>query len=110
MTTGSTVSLPFASSMQIGNSLAALRDLRKRDIQFILVGGLAAILNGAPVDTFDIDLVFSQEPENVERLLKFLEDIDAIFRIQPERQLRPNQSHLAGSGHLNLLSRYGAID
>jgi len=92
------------------NLIAALRDLRQREIQFIVVGGLAAVLNGAPLQTFDVDLVYSREPANIHRLLKFLEEAGAIFRIQPERRLRPNESHLAGGGHLNLLTRYGPVD
>jgi hypothetical protein len=71
---------------------------------------MAAILNGAPVQTYDIDLVYSREPANLGRLLKFLDEADAIFRIQPQRRLQPNASHLAAGGHLNLLTRYGPVD
>ena len=96
--------------MPQGKLLAALKDLWRRDIQFVVVGGLAAILHGAPVQTLDIDLVYSRDPENIQRLLDFLGEADAIFRIQPHRRLRPNESHLAGGGHLNLLTRYGPVD
>jgi predicted nucleotidyltransferase len=96
--------------MPQGKLLAALKDLWRRDIQFVVVGGLAAILNGASVQTYDIDLVYSRDPENIQRLLDFLGEADAIFRIQPHRRLRPNESHLAGGGHLNLLTRYGPVD
>jgi predicted nucleotidyltransferase len=90
--------------------VAVLKDLCGRDIRFVVVGGLAAILDGASVQTYDIDLVYSREPENIQRLLDFLRDADAIFRIQPHRRLRPNESHLAGGGHLTLLTRYGPVD
>jgi predicted nucleotidyltransferase len=90
--------------------VAVLKDLCRRDIRFVVVGGLAAILHGAPGQTLDIDLVFSRDPENIQRLLDFLGEADAIFRIQPHRRLRPNESHLAGGGHLNLLTRYGPVD
>ena len=96
--------------MQESKLVATLRKLCESDIQFIVVGGLAAVLNGAPVQTYDVGLVYSREPANVDRLMHFLRDIDAIFRIQPERRLRPTGSHLAGGGHLNLLTRYGPID
>src|SRR5260370_16351438 len=96
--------------MRDRNLIAALQDLRQREIQFIIVGGIAAVLNGAPVQTYDIDLVYSREAENIDRLVTFLAEADAIFRIQPERRLRPNKSHLMGSGHLNLLTRYGPVD
>src|SRR6266404_6774334 len=90
--------------------IATLRSLCERDIQFVLVGGLAAVLNGAPVDTYDVDVVHSREPANIERLLSFLQEIDAVFRIQPERRLPPTASHLAGGGHLNLITSLGPID
>ena len=96
--------------MQERKLIAVLRDLCGRDVQFIVVGGLAAVLNGAPVQTYDIDLVYSRQPENLARLLTFLQESDAIFRIQPERRLRPDESHLAAGGHLNLLTRYGPVD
>jgi predicted nucleotidyltransferase len=96
--------------MQESNLIATLQDLCRRDIQFIVVGGLAAVLNGAPGQTYDLDLVYSREPANIDRLLHFLRDIDAIFRIHPERQLRPTETHLAEEGHINLLTRYGPVD
>jgi hypothetical protein len=74
------------------------------------VGGLAAVLNGAPVQTYDVDIVYLGTPDNMERLLKVLASLDAVFRIQPERRLRPTASHLSGSGHLNLLTRNGPLD
>jgi predicted nucleotidyltransferase len=96
--------------MPEGKLLATLRALRESQIEFILVGGLAAVLHGAPIQTYDVDLVYSREPANIGRLLTVLASMDAIFRIQPERRLRPLASHLAASGHLNLLTRYGPLD
>ena len=89
---------------------ATIRALRDGGVDFILVGGLAAVLSGAPVDTYDVDIVQSREPENVERLLAVLNSLDAIFRIQPERRLRPTASYVSGPGHLNLVTRYGPVD
>ena len=96
--------------MQEPDLIGILRSLCERDIQFVLVGGLAAVLKGAPIQTYDVDLVYSREPANIERLLNFLREIDAVFRIQPERHLRPTISHLAAGGHLNLLTSLGPLD
>jgi predicted nucleotidyltransferase len=87
-----------------------LRLLLGGGVEFILVGGLAAVVQGAPVDTFDVDLVHSRDPANIDRLLPVLDALDAIFRLQPERRLKPNASHLASAGHLNLITRYGPLD
>ena len=90
--------------------VATLQALHEGGVDFILVGGLAGVLNGAPIQTYDVDLVYSRETSNLSRLLAALTSIDAIFRIQPQRQLRPAMSHLSASGHLNLLTRYGPLD
>ena len=89
---------------------AVLEALYANRVSFIVVGGLAAVLDGAPVNTYDVDIVHSRSPENVARLLPVLETMEAIFRIQPERRLKPTASHLSGRGHLNLLTRYGPVD
>jgi predicted nucleotidyltransferase len=60
---------------------AILRALCENHIDFIVVGGVAAVLHGAPIQTYDLDAVFSRAPGNIDRLLKFLECV----------RLRPNE-------------------
>jgi hypothetical protein len=96
--------------MPEGKLVAALRRFCEGEVEFILVGGLAAALSGAPIHTLDIDLVYSPEAENINRLLVILQSMDAVFRIQPERRLRPDRSHLTAGGHLNLLTSFGPLD
>lgn len=90
--------------------VGALRVLQEAGVAFIVVGGLSAVLNGAPVNTYDLDVVHSREAANIARLLKALESLDAIYRIQPSRRLRPTASHLESTGHQNLVTRYGPLD
>src|ERR1017187_10583240 len=45
--------------------LGALRALDEGGVEFAVVGGLAAVLNGAPVNTFDLDIVPARDEENV---------------------------------------------
>ena len=89
---------------------ACLTALQQSGCEFILVGGLAAVLQGAPVQTYDVDVVYSRAEKNVNQLVDVLTSIDAIFRIQAERRLRPGASHLLGTGHLNLVTRFGPLD
>jgi hypothetical protein len=84
--------------------------LHEGGVDFILVGGVAAALHGAPVDTLDVDVVHARNEANIGRLLAVLETVDAVSRVQPERRLRPAASHLAGPGHLNLITCYGPLD
>ena len=96
--------------MAEGSLRATLRVLLEQHIDFILVGGLAAVLHEVPVNTYDIDIVHSREPGNVARLLPTLDWLDAVFRIQPAGRLKPGASHLSGRGHINLVTRLGSLD
>lgn len=90
--------------------MAVLRALREGGVEFAVVGGLAAVLNGAPVSTFDLDIVPARDEENVARLVRVLDSIDAIYRMQPERRLKPDAGHLTSSGHHNLITSCGPLD
>jgi hypothetical protein len=96
--------------MRSNSLLAILRTLAASEAEFVLVGGLAAVLQGAPIQTYDVDIVYARNPKTIARLFDVLSSLDAIFRIQPERKLHPAISHLAGGGHLNLLTRNGPLD
>jgi hypothetical protein len=87
-----------------------LRALHDADVEFVIVGGLAAVLHGAPINTFDVDVVYSRHETNIGRLLAVLGELDAVYRIQPERRIRPSASHLTSAGHQNLLTRFGWLD
>jgi hypothetical protein len=69
----------------------------------------AGILHGAPVTTVDLDIVHRRTPENVGRLLRALEALDAVYRHDP-RKLRPGESHLSGPGHQLLVTKLGDLD
>jgi predicted nucleotidyltransferase len=96
--------------MPSSKPIAILRTLTEGGVEFIVVGGIAAVLDGTPVNTFDVDVVHSRDDDNIARLLPVLESLDAVFRIQPERRIRPTTTHLAGPGRLNLVTRYGPLD
>ena len=90
--------------------LEILKVLTRRRVDFIIVGGVSAVLHGAPVTTFDLDVVHARDRENVIRLLAALDELEAVYRVQPERQLRPRETHLAGPDHQLLLTKFGPLD
>ena len=83
--------------------------LADEGVDFIGVGMVSAILQGVPLTTLDLDIVHRRNPENVERLLRVLSDIDAVAR-NDQRRLRPNETHLLGTGHVLLSTRFGDFD
>ena len=90
--------------------LVILRTLREEGVDFIVVGGVAGVLQGAPISTFDLDVVHSREPSNLHRLLKALRLLRARYRTPGSENLTPNYSHLASAGHQLLLTDAGPLD
>jgi len=87
-----------------------LRTLGDHEVDFVVVGGIAAAIEGAPVNTFDLDIVHSRERANVVRLLAALDSLEATYRTRPELALKPDASHLASPGHQLLMTRFGPLD
>jgi hypothetical protein len=78
--------------------LRLIEILVRHDVRFIVVGGIAAVLQRVPVNTQDFDLVHDRAKDNVARLLIALQELGATYRDDP-RELRPNASHLEGPGN-----------
>jgi hypothetical protein len=90
--------------------LGLLRTLAAHRVDFIIVGGVCAVLHGAPVTTFDLDLVHSRDPENIARLLAALHELDAYYRGRGAQRLRPTTALLGSSGHHLFMTRFGPLD
>jgi len=90
--------------------LAILKTLRSHGVDLVVVGGVCAVLHGAPLATFDLDVVHSREPHNLARLMAALEELDVHYRIPGRRDKKPGPSHLASAGHQLLMTRFGPLD
>ena len=91
--------------------LELIRVLVDAGVEFVVVGGAAAVIHGAPLTTLDLDIVHRRTPENVQRLLSVLDEIDAYHRYDPtHRRLRPTTDMLLGSGQINLATSLGPLD
>lgn len=87
-----------------------LATLAAGDVEFVVVGMLAAVAQGAPVTTHDVDIVHRRTPENIERLVDVLVNkLDARYRGRPDI-LRPTAEILAGPGHSLLMTNAGPVD
>jgi len=88
----------------------ALETLARHGVELVVVGGVAAVLNGAPISTLDLDIVHARSQENLDRLLAALTELDARYRDLTGRILRPERSALAGEGHHLLITSCGPLD
>lgn len=88
---------------------AILKTLCDKGVEFVLVGGVAAAAQGAPVVTQDVDIVYRIEPANLARLLAALTELGAVAR-HDSRQLPFDLSHLETLGHKLAMTRKGPLD
>lgn len=87
-----------------------LETLAQHQVEFIVVGGVCAVLLGAPVTTFDLDIVHARDNQNLDRLKSALEELSAHYREHLPKHVEPTLSGLKSSGHHLLATRYGPLD
>lgn len=90
--------------------ICILDTLTGNGVDYIIVGGVCAVLHGTPIATFDIDIVHSRVPENIERLMRALEKLDTTYRDTAGSVIKPDAVHLSSSDHHLLMTRAGPLD
>jgi hypothetical protein len=69
--------LPEWPELHLGALLGALTD---GGVDFVVIGGIAAIAHGSPQFTRDLDISYAAAPENLERLGRVLVGLKATLR------------------------------
>ena len=87
--------------------------LDRHHVRYVLVGGLAAVLHGAPHVTTHVDVAPEESKQNLERLSSALRELDARVRVTGEPDgvpLDPAPQSLARVRIWNLQTRLGDLD
>jgi hypothetical protein len=87
-----------------------LRVLTRNEVEFIVVGGVAAILQGSPLTTEDVDIVYLDSEQNNIRLAKALGDLEAHYFDPAGRHIEPNAARLASMRVHLLNTNCGRVD
>ena len=93
--------------------VSMLRILRAHDVAFVVVGGVAARLRGAPLLTQDVDITPEPTAANMRRLAEALEEMQARLRSasEPEGVEFPFDPDLMATKQMwTLTTRYGDLD
>ena len=90
-----------------------LRVLNQHDVRFIVIGGIAAIAQGYPLTTQDIDITPARDPDNLDRLAAALRELDARLRV-PDDQAGvefPIDAQMLGNAEIwTLRTPFGDLD
>src|SRR5438093_4547271 len=79
--------------------------LVRHDVRFVVIGGIAASLQGSTTITNDFDICYARAPENLERLVRALSELHATLRGPRDPVVSSGRPDSKGRSELHL--RYG---
>lgn len=88
------------------------RILNEEKVDYVVLGGFAAILRGSPITTRDLDVIPDRARENLDRLGRALTRMNAMIRIAGDPvPTKIDGPFLANMSHmLNLVTDFGDLD
>ena len=88
-----------------------LETLVRHEVDFVLIGGLAAVALGSSRSTYDIDVAYGRTKENLERLTSALTELGATLRGAPASvPFLLDAKTLASGLNFTFSTRFGALD
>jgi hypothetical protein len=90
----------------------ALAVLRRHEVEFVVIGAFAAVAQGYPLPTEDVDVTPARTPENLERLAAALLELRAELRL-PGGKTHPfpiEPAYLGSSDSWMLATSAGGLD
>jgi hypothetical protein len=93
----------------MGVNTQLLRRLNDFGVEYVVIGGLAAIFHGSALATNDIDVCVSFAEPNLSRITDCLRDINPRIRMRPDRMRMPEPLP-TNLKNLYLITDLGIID
>ena len=88
-----------------------IRLLGRHEVRYVLIGGLAAVVHGAPLVTQDVDLCYARDTTNLERLADALREVNAELRgAEPGLAFRLDEVTLARGDAFTFTTDIGSLD
>jgi Aminoglycoside-2''-adenylyltransferase len=88
-----------------------LRTLLEHDVDFVLIGGLAGIVHGSSYPSYDVDIAYARDSENLKRLAAALRELGATLRGAPKNvPFQLDARTLTNGSHFTFETKYGSLD
>lgn len=85
--------------------------MKDHDVEFIVIGGVAASLLGSPLPTLDVDVCAPMHDANLQKILDALRDVRPRLRMRPDKMPLPDDlERLRGIKNIYLVTDIGPID
>jgi hypothetical protein len=103
-----------ATNPNLGSSLQLrplLELLNRHAVDFVVIGGIAGIVHGSAHPTFDFDVVYARDEQNLERMAAALVELGVTLRGAPaDLPLQIDARTLAAGCNFTFDSEYGSFD
>ncbi|MBS1870319.1 MAG: hypothetical protein JSS99_11715 [Actinobacteria bacterium] len=97
--------------MTLPDLRALLSSLVEADVEFVVIGGIALVLQGGIRTTEDLDIVPAPDPANLDRLCRLLQALDARLLLNTARHFGPSEAQLLKQGrNVSLSTPLGDLD
>jgi hypothetical protein len=92
--------------------IALLETLTRHGVRFVVIGGIAALAQGSPLPTEDVDVTPARDEENLERLAAALEELDTQLRTGDDSRVPlPTDPRLLSQAEAwTLTTKHGDLD
>src|SRR5215212_15128 len=87
-----------------------LRKLNEHEVEFVLIGGLAANLHGVQKMTEDIDVCIPFSVENIAKIIAAVAGLNPHYRQRPDLTFVTDPQYYARFNNLYLVTDVGPID
>jgi len=88
-----------------------LRALANHGVDFVVVGGMAGLAHGSAYPTYDLDIAYALDRENIARLVKALREIGVTLRGAPaDLPFQLDERTIERGSNFTFDSRYGSFD
>jgi len=85
--------------------------LDRHAVDFIVIGGIAGIVHGSAHPTFDFDVLYSLDPDNLKRMAAALTELRVTLRGAPaDLPFQPDARTLAAGCNFTFDSEFGSFD
>jgi transcriptional regulator with XRE-family HTH domain len=88
-----------------------LRALVQHGVDFVLIGGMAGLARGSSYPTFDLDVAYARDPDNLERLSRALIELSVTLRGAPsDLSFVADARTLKGGANFTFDTEFGMFD
>jgi transcriptional regulator with XRE-family HTH domain len=85
--------------------------LDRREVEFVVIGGVAGLAHGSAYPTYDLDIAYARDPRNLKRMAAALRDIGVALRGAPDGlPFQADAKTLEAGMNFTFLTDYGPFD